>query len=66
VKNGDRLLQKNGDRLLQHPSAFSRGIYPSVSGSEMSGSDEMFRHRHQGINPQAESQSSLKAAIFNE
>jgi len=23
---------KNGNRLLQHPLAFSRGIYPSVSG----------------------------------
>jgi len=27
----------NGNRLLQHPSAFSRGIYPSAWGCEMFG-----------------------------
>ena len=45
--------------MLQHPLAFSRGIYPSAWGSGMSGRD-----CRQGINPRAESQSSLKAAIL--
>ena len=50
----------NGNRLLQHPLALSRGIYPSASGQrDADMSDEV----SQGINPQAESESSLKAAI---
>ncbi|OQY60097.1 MAG: hypothetical protein B6245_03265 [Desulfobacteraceae bacterium 4572_88] len=49
--------------MLQHPSAFSRGIYPLASGGEMSGFQGDVPPSRQGINPQAESQSSLKAAI---
>jgi len=49
---------KNGHSLLQHPLAFSRGIYPSAGGSEMSGvarNIPLGITGSQGINPQAES-----------
>ncbi|OQY53717.1 MAG: hypothetical protein B6245_22470, partial [Desulfobacteraceae bacterium 4572_88] len=61
----ERFLQNRCIRsCLQAASAISRGIYPSVSGGEMSESEfaRTSWNLRQGINPQAESESRLKPA----